>query len=129
MLLIRSGTTIYCIELCAGPLFEFYNFCIHCWYCYNTSKYIITDIYDQLSKYIVLKVGIIGEQTIDTFGEMYYLANHGSLERSVNLLLQGFIHRHIHFRMRIVFSLYFDSFVYIVEKKMKIVRPSELKTA
>ena len=98
-------------------MFEFYNFCIQCWYCYNTSKYIITDIYDQLSKYIVLKVGIIGEQTIDAFGEMYYLANHGSLERSVNLLLQGFIHRHIYFRMRIVFSLYFDSFAYIVEKR------------
>ena len=30
------------------------------------------------------KVGIIGEQTIDAFGEIYYLANHGSLERSVN---------------------------------------------
>ena len=92
MLLIRSGTTKYRIELCGGPLFEIlYFFCIQYWYCYNTSKYIITDIYDQLSKYIVLNVGIIGEQTMDAFGEMYYLVNHGSLERSVNLLLQGFI--------------------------------------
>ena len=71
----------------------------------------------------------MGEQTIDAFGEMYYLANHGSLERSVNLVLQWFIHWHAHFRMRIVFSLYFNSFAYIGEKKMKIVRPSELKTA
>ena len=76
-------------------------FVLKCWYCYNASKYIITDIYEYTS--IVQKVGIIGEQTIDAFGEMYYLANHGSLERSVNLVLQGFIHRHIHFRMRIVF--------------------------
>ena len=47
---------------------------------------------------------------------MYYLANHGSLERSINLISQGFIHRHTHFRMRIVFSLYFNSFAYIGEK-------------
>ena len=32
------------------------------------------------------KEGIIGEQTIDAFGEIYYLVNHGSLERSVNLV-------------------------------------------
>ena len=37
--------------------------------------------------YIVQKVGIIGEQTIDALGEMYYLANHSSLERSVKLVL------------------------------------------
>ena len=66
---------------------------------------------------LVKKIGIIGEQTIDAFGEMYYLANHGSLERSVNLVLQWFIHRHTHFRMCIVFSLYFNSFAYIGEKK------------
>ena len=53
---------------------------------------------------------MIGEQTIDAFGEMYYLANHGSSERSINLVLQGFMYKHIHFRMRIVFSLYFNSF-------------------
>ena len=96
---------------------------------YYTAKYIIPDIYDQLSKYIVQNLGRSGEQTIDAFVEMYYLANHGSLERSVNVVLQGFIHRHTHFRMRIVFSLYLNSFVYIGEKKMKIVRQSELKTA
>ena len=51
---------------------------------------------------------------------MYYLANHGSLERSVNLVEQGFIQRHTHFRMRIVFSLYFNSFAYIGEKRWKL---------
>ena len=80
---------MYCIELCGGPLFAIPQFVvIQCWYYYNTSKYIITDIlYDQKSKYIVQKVGIIGEKTIDAFGEMYYLANHCSLESSVNLVL------------------------------------------
>ena len=39
---------IYCIELCGGPLFEILQFfVIQFGYCYNTSKYIITDIYDQ----------------------------------------------------------------------------------
>ena len=121
MLLIWSGTTKYCIELCGGPLFEILQFLvIQCWYCYYTAKYIIPDIYDQLSKYIVQNLGRSGEQTIDAFVEMYYLANHGSLERSVNLVLQGFIHRHMHFRMRIVVSLYLNSFVYIGEKRWKL---------
>ena len=68
----------------------------------------------------VQKVGIIGAQTIYTFDETYYLANHGSLERSVNLVLQGFIHRYTHFRMHIVFSLHCNSFAYIEEKTWKL---------
>ena len=51
----------------------------------------------------VQKVGILGAQTIDAFDATYYLANHGPLERSVNLVLQGFTHRHTHFRMHIFF--------------------------
>ena len=65
----------------------------------------------------VQKVGIFGAQTIDAFDATYYLANHGSLERSVNLVLQGLTHRHTHFRMRIFFSLYCNSFAYIEEKR------------
>ena len=59
----------------------------------------------------------IQKQTIDAFDATYYLANHGSLERSVNLVLQGFIHRHRHYRMHIVISLHCYSFAYIEEKR------------
>ena len=64
----------------------------------------------------VQKEGIFGAQTINAFDAAYYLIDHGSLERSVNLVLQGFTHRHTHFRMHIIFSLYCNSFVYIEEK-------------
>ena len=59
---------------------------------------------------------------------MYYLANNGSLERSVNSVLLGFIHRHTLFKMRMIFRC-FSIHLRILVKKMKIVRPSELKTA
>ena len=51
----------------------------------------------------VQKVGIFGVQTIEAFVATYYLVNHDSLERSVNLVLKGFTHRHTHFRMNIFF--------------------------
>ena len=60
---------------------------------------------------------IFGARTIDAFDATYYLANHGLFERSVNLVLQGFIHRHAHFRMHIVFSLHCNAFAYIEEKR------------
>ena len=70
----------------------------------------------------VQKVGIFGAQTIlvDAFDATYYLANHGPLERSVNLVLQGFTYRHTHFRMHILLSLYCNSFAYIEEKRWKL---------
>ena len=54
-------------------------------------------------------------QTVDAFDETYYLANYVSLTRSVNLVLQAFIHRHTRFRMRIVLSMHFISFANIGE--------------
>ena len=67
------------------------------------------------------KVGIIGAQTIDAFDETYYLANHGPLERSVNLVLQGFIHRHT-FKNAHSFFLCISIHLrnYICEKKLKL---------
>ena len=62
----------------------------------------------------------IQTQTIDAFDATHYLANHGSLERSINLVLQGFIHRHTHYRMHIVISLHCNSFAYIEEKRWKV---------
>ena len=113
------------------PSLKFYKcFVIKIWYYYDKSIYI--NNYWQLLwsvvQVYVQKVGILGAQTIYAFDATYYLANHCSLERSVNLVLQGFIHRYTHFRMHIVFSLHCNSFAYIAEKNMKIVRPSELKT-
>ena len=68
----------------------------------------------------VQKVGIFGAQTINAFDAAYYHANHDSLERSVNLVLKGFTHRHTHFIMHIFFSLYCNSFAYIEEKWWKL---------
>ena len=105
------------------PSLKFYrSFVIKIWYCYDKSIYI--NNYWQLLwsvvQVYVQKVGILGAQTIYAFDATYYLANHGSLERSVNLVLQGFIHRYTHFRMHIVFSLHYNSFAYIEEKTRKL---------
>ena len=91
-----------------------------CWYLENVFSISKIFCWTKLSPSICLKSRNIQKQIIDAFDATYYLANHGSLERSVNLVLQGFIQRHIHFRMRIVFSLYFNSFAYIGEKRWKL---------
>ena len=115
--LYRVQQNIVCI-IDDALSFKFYmSFVTQLWYCYDISIY-ISNYWLLLSAVVqvyVQRVGIFGAWTIEAFDATYYLANHGSLERSVNLVLQGFIHRHTHFRMHIVFSLHCIAFAYIEE--------------